>query len=623
MFFDIQVGFFFGPKGEAMKNFVNTMQYRQFRIDSRKIDEKNRTVELSFSSDEPYERWFGFEVLGHNAGEVRMDRITSGMAPLLKDHNRSIQTGVIESARLVGGKGRAVVRFSKRQYGEDEFQDVVDGIRGNVSVGYMVHAMELVSEKDGVSTYRVTDWEPLEISIVSIPADTSVGVGRSNSEGAKQMTIENFDSENGNGDQHKRPRAIRREAEQSERYRVSEIQAIAARFGLETEGRRAVSEGWPLEQFRALTMDHLEKRNAQPPQQRFDTGIGMTRREVDRFSLLRLVRVQAFPNEPKYRKEAAFELEVAEAAGQDAQRAGLKTSGLRVPIDVTNSWKRTLTAGTATDGAELVADNLLAGSFIDVLRNQTVVISMGARTMNGLFGNVLIPRKTSGAAWTWITAESGDAANSEAQFDQVSMTPKTGGAYTDISRQLLLQGTPDAENLIRDDLARAAALGIDLACLYGSGANGQPKGVKNQTGINTPTNFAAAVPTWAEVVAMESAVAVDNALLGNLGYIIEPAMRGSLKITPRETGYPVYIIDDDDGGNTLNGYKLGTTSQVTAGDIFFGNWNDLIVGFWGGLDILVDPYTLGLSGAVRLIVHQSCDVCVRHPVSFAFNNDGV
>ena len=119
---------------------------------------------------------------------------------------------------------------------------------------------------------------------------------------------------------------------------------------------------------------------------------------------------------------------------------------------------------------------------------------------------------------------------------------------------------------------------------------------------------------------MESAVAVDNALMGQLGYIIEPSMRGSLKTTEKASGTAVFIYGP---GETLNGYNCGVSSQITSGDVFFGNLNDLIVAFWGGLDVLVDPYTNSLSGTIRIVVHESVDVAVRHPVSFALNNDGV
>ena len=157
--------------------------------------------------------------------------------------------------------------------------------------------------------------------------------------------------------------------------------------------------------------------------------------------------------------------------------------------------------------------------------------------------------------------------------------------------------------------------------MYGTASNGQPSvASKTRPALTLRPILRRAVPVWSEVVAMESAIAVDNALQGLCGYVIEPAMAGSLKISEKVSNTAKFIYD---GGKTLNGHKIGITSQVTAGDMFFGNWSDLIVGFWGGLEILSDPYTNSLSGTVRLIAHQSIDVCVRHPVSFAYNNDGV
>ena len=639
----------------------NEMLYRTFGLKKRDIDEEKRTVPLAFSSEEPFERWFGMEILSHDSAHVRMDRLNN-KAPLLKDHWRDEQIGVVESAWIdKDKKGRAVVRFSKSQKGEEEFQDVLDGIRTKVSVGYIIHEKTLISEKEGMETYLVNDWEPMEISLVSIPADEKVGVGREAGKRTQTITIirkEGSMPEENTPESGKKetpvftPDDIRKanedgkfKAEKAFKERMAqrdadtnEIISLGERFQMKDEALKAIREGVSLDDFRNQVMDAVERRNAKPPAQK-PNDIGMSEREKNQYSFIRALRAACFGGKyPQYIKEAGLEIEAGEAA-RKLQPNGV-AKGLVIPHDMLGhrydsespmiramahmaqsvAMMRTLTAGTATDGAELVADNLLAGSFIDVLRNLAIVMSLGARTMTGLVGDVLIPRKTSGASAGWISTEGGDAANSEAQFDQVSMSPKTGGVYTDLSRQLLMQSTPSAEALIRDDLAQAMILLIDLAGLYGTGSSGQPTGIANTTGINAPTSFAGAVPTWAEVVAMESAVAVDNALQGTLGYAIEPAMRGSLKTTEKATNTAQFIMTEK--GNTLNGYNCGVSSQVTSGDVFFGNWADLIIGFWGGLDVLVDPYTGSLSGTVRLVAHQSMDLAVRHPVSFAHNNDG-
>ena len=450
---------------------------------------KNGPSNSAFSSEDPFERWFGLEILGHKSGEIRMGRIGSGTAPLLKDHDRTRQIGVVESVRVVGTKGRAVVRFSKRGEAADEFEDIVDGIRGNVSVGYQVHAMEKISETDGTPTYRVTDWEPMEVSIVSIPADQTVGVGRH--KGANIMPIEITNDDNN----HQRPRDIRRQTERETREDIQGILSIGKRLGFQDEASQWVQEGRSLKSFQTFAMEELERRTGNPPQQRgfsepgYGNLIGLTRHEAERYSIVNVLRCLAFPNEPKYRQKAAFELECSEAA---AKLSPTETRGIRVPTDINQNWQvRALSAGTATDGAELVATNLLAGSFIDVLRNLSVAMSMGATVLHGLVGNVSIPRKTSGSVMSWVTIEGGNVGNSEPQFDNVTLSPKHGGHYCDMTRNLLLQSTPAIEGLIRADLAAAVATGIDLAAMYGTGADGQPKGIANQTGINAPTNFAA------------------------------------------------------------------------------------------------------------------------------------
>lgn len=152
---------------------MKNLTYRNAVI--RGHDDDARTVELSFSSEEPVARWEGLEILDHSPGSIRTERLQNG-APLLMDHDTRDQIGVVESVKFGSDrKGRAVVRFSRNARADDIYRDVVDGIRGNVSVGYLIHE----THKEGANSYRVTDWEPYEISIVSVPADTTVGVGRS------------------------------------------------------------------------------------------------------------------------------------------------------------------------------------------------------------------------------------------------------------------------------------------------------------------------------------------------------------------------------------------------------------------------------------------------------------
>lgn len=155
---------------------------RTFAVSRAAVDDAARTVELSFSSEQPYERWWGIEILDHGNKSIRLDRLKSG-GPLLCDHDARDHVGVIESVQIGSDRvGRAVVRFGKSARAEEIFQDVKDGIRCNVSVGYMIHKAQLVETNEDAETYRVSDWEPYEVSLVSVPADASVGVGRAANE---------------------------------------------------------------------------------------------------------------------------------------------------------------------------------------------------------------------------------------------------------------------------------------------------------------------------------------------------------------------------------------------------------------------------------------------------------
>ena len=194
----------------------------------------------------------------------------------------------------------------------------------------------------------------------------------------------------------------------------------------------------------------------------------------------------------------------------------------------------------------------------------------------------------------------------------VTMSPKTLGAFTDVTRQLMIQSSLDVENLIRNDLAGSMAIAIDNAALEGSGSSGNPTGITNTTGINTVSLSSAAAPTFAEMVSMESAVAVDNALLGGLVYIVHPTNAGTLKTTAKDSGSGQFVYQ----GGEINGYPVVVSAQLTANNYVFGNMQDLLVGMFGGLDIVVDPYSNSTSGTVRVVALQSLDVNVRHAVSF-------
>ena len=577
---------------------------RSMYMDASPINEDERRVSMALSSEEPVERSFGVEVLEHSAEAIDLSFLASGRAPLLLDHDPQKQVGVIESVDLDGSarRLRATVRFGKNGLAREAFDDVVDGIRANVSIGYAINKMER-QDKD---KYVAKSWRPVEASLVSIPADVSVGVGRSSEPTPEPVTITVKEETPMTNEVD--VAAIELEARKAAQKDAAQIVELGARHNQSEMAKRAIAEGRSVAEFRGELLDVIGSERALESQ-----DIGMTDKELKKFSLVRAIHALANPTDRRAQEAAAFEFECSEAASAEFGRAA---QGIMLPTDVMRTWKRDL---NSADEADLFGEDYRGADFIDVLRNASSVMQAGARTLNGLSGDVRIPKKTAAASAAWIASEGGAATESEMTVGNVAMTPKTLGAFTDVTRQLMIQSSMDVEALIRDDLATAIALAIDLAGLEGSGSSGQPTGILNTSGINSVTDFAAANPTFAEVVTLETALAEDNALMGNLAYILPASMYGALKTTEKATGTAQFVVEP---GGTVNGYRAIVSNQGTAGNLYFGNFSDLLVGFFGGLDLVVDPYTASTSGTVRVVALQSMDVAVRHAVSFAVGNDG-
>jgi len=596
--------------------------HRSFQVERAAVNEEARTVELAFASETPYERYWGVEILDLSPQSVRLGRMTSG-GPLLMDHNSRDHVGVIESVQIGADRvGRAVVRFGKSARAEEVFNDVKDGIRRNVSVGYVIHKAVLQSTEEDKDTYRVSDWEPFEVSLVSVPADTSVGVGRSMETTEPNPVIQIQENKMPEINHEENQQRAVKDALGGEQKRIAEIIAIGeqfAKYGADKLASEALRSGQPVDQFRAVV---LQKVSTAPVP---TADIGMSEKEAKNYSFLRAINALANPGDRKAQELAAFEREASDAF---AGKHGRAASGFFVPSEV---QRRDLNVATTTAGGHSVATNLLAASFIDLLRNKMALTGLGAQFLTGLVGNIAIPRATGGATAYWV-AESGAPTESQQAFDQVAMTPRTVGAFTDISRKLLLQSSIDVEGFVRNDLATVLALAIDLAGVNGSGASNQPTGILNTSGIGSVaggTNGLA--PTYQNMIDLETLVAVANADVCAMGYLTNAKVRGKLKSTQKVATYGDDFVWED---CIVNGYNATVSNQVpsnlTKGTssgvcsaILFGNFADLIIGQWGALDLTVDPYTGSTSGTVRVVALQDVDIAVRHAESFAAMKDAL
>jgi HK97 family phage major capsid protein/HK97 family phage prohead protease len=645
--------------------------FRMAMIDKRAINVEARTAEFSFSSDIELERWPGMiEVLSHAPDAVDMSRLRSG-APLLFNHDVDKYVGVVESATIgADRKGRCVVRFSESDDGEKVWRDVQAGILGNVSVGYRIREVKLTEERDNVDVYTVTRWEPYEVSIVTVPADITVGIGRdARSFFTKPETSNHPENNIMNREQMlaalrargitvadeisdadlaalvtrslnpapapapapataaQRAQVVNEptpaEAVKAEQDRVRAIFAAGKQYEAGDLAQEAVEKGQTLEQFRTTLVDHLDKRNKSVVDG--TRPIGLSEKESRGFSMIKLFRALCAEPEQakKFRDEAAFELEACRTAADAMTHRSAK--GTVIPVDVllqplkgqradTIVGAKTA-SGYTNAGTNSIETVLLTTSFIDLLRKRSALMGLGSE-LGGLVGNIDIPKQATGPAASWI-GEDEAAESTGITFGLVSLRPKTLSARGELTRKLLMQNSLGVEALFRRDLATVMALEIDRAGLYGTNANNQPRGLSLQSGINADMWAADDAPTFAELVKMETEIAADDADVESMLYIFNARMRGHLKTTQKFSG------GGDTGtiwepGNTVNGYATRVSNQVTTGDVFFGNWADMMIGMWGGLDVTVDPYTHSDKGRIRITQFQDVDFAIRRPESFSW-----
>lgn len=686
--------------GTLHRSFPATLSIRAVAPDQS--DDGLLRLHISASSETPYLRtsWWDdpwIEVLGHRAGEVDLSRFNNGAGVVLANHNRAdavgntplASIGLVENATLDNGRMEADIVISRRDALADLRQDIIDGLVRNVSIGYQINERTLTkaaSRKGEPDEYRVTSWTPFEISLVDIPADASIGLGRSADSSAQPgyQVVEiqpvppgeqPLTGERTMTTAIETPAEVQPTATTSqrgldpllaERERMREIQALGRQFNMVADADAAIESGASVEAFRKLVtdklVDHGKIRPAETPE------IGMSKRDIEQYSFCRALLAASDPLHAA--TLAPFELECSRAA-QDKRgdsRDKTREAAITIPADVLSrginamlnegvaasvasrliqraqrgsasmqTMVRDLVVGTPTAGGNVVATELLGSSFIEMLRNVMVLDKLGITWLRDLNGNLAIPSQTGGASTYWV-AENGAITESQQTFGQVTLSPKTIGAFTDYSRRLLLQSSIDVEMFVRADLALQIAQGLQDAAFNGTGASNQPTGLLNTSGIGSVaggTNGLA--PTYDHMVDLESAVATANADVGTLAYCTNAKVRGKLRKTQEfasTNGRPVWNTGRERGIGEVLGYDAVVTNSVpsnlTKGTsvgvcsaIMFGNWADLLIGMWGGLDVMLDPYTGSASGTKRVVALQDVDIAVRRVASFAAMKDAL
>ena len=316
--------------------------------------------------------------------------------------------------------------------------------------------------------------------------------------------------------------------------------------------------------------------------------------------------------------------EMHEEAVSESRANGRAVEGYGMPSMVV---KRNMNAGTTTAGGFTVPTEVM--SIVDYLYNKSTLRELGADFMTGLSSDLSFPVRDNAITSGWLSETAASSAVSPT-FAQKTMSPKRLGSHIDLSNQLITQSNASIDAYITRELAGSMLVDLEGAAINGSGSSNQPEGILNTTGIGSVALGTDGGPiTWAAIVKLITEVAQDNAELGDLNYLTNAQVRGQMQVILKASGVSGYLLIE--ANSALNGYGLGVSQHVpstlTKGDsdvcsaLIYGNFNDLKIGQWGGLDILVDKYTQAEKGTTRVVANGYFDVLALRPQSFAAITD--
>jgi len=432
----------------------------------RAIDEENRTLELAFSSEYEVERWFGIELLDHSPNSVRMGRLEN-RASLLEDHNNSVRSilGVVEKAWIDGDRvGRARVRFSKRDQAQEVFRDIVDGIVGKVSIRYRIHDYDDSQQRDGATLFRVTDWEPQEISIVAVPADDSVGVGRAAESihedlampdkkpaaAAPEPQIDPKETpEQRTAPQPQAPEPAPQEPVAAANPDHDHMRSIGRKFGFEDLAGQYIELGRSLKEFQDAVWT-AKRESLRPVPSVVEPHIEMR--------MPRRGKMRAFANN-REGEELAYRSGMwarATIFGDPNAQRWCQDYGVRVMTGLTS-------------GTSAVVPHEMVNSIIDlreqygVARRYCFVHPMSSDTAS-------IPRRKSGITAYFVNRAAAPTA-SDAAFDEVNLVARPVAALTRVSKEYAADAVIDLADHLVGEMAYAFAQKEDDCLFNGDGSN--------------------------------------------------------------------------------------------------------------------------------------------------------
>lgn len=643
---------------QVRQQILGRPHFRIATFNREAINSEKRTVALTFASEKPIRRYWGFEILDHRPEMVNLERWMNS-PPFLENHRE--RRGVIEEGKIVDGKLSGTARLSRNQKAEELFQDIVDGIAVHTSVGYIVHeAREMKAEEmdeelkkacleEGVKAYRCS-WEPLEGSSVDIPADISVGLGKRTldyydlddiSDVSKVIeNVRSFEKSLANQSQpsikggtmeNEKKQLTKEELEQAETERKQEIEAVATRYAdrfpggkqrLEQLAKDAIDLKQTAEQFRGVVfMEIRDDKALETPGSYLD----LSEKDVKRYSITRAI-LQCVEG-----KGGEFEQEVSNAVAKkvgDSKRGGLyipydyQRQDLYLPANIEREFeailrrhgitRRDLNTGTPSAGGYLVGTQHRPGDFIELLRNALI---QGITILSGLSQNVEIPKQTGGGTIGVAATEGTDFSETAPTFGQLSLSPKDIGAYVEITRRLLIQSSPSVDTLVATDLITQLGLKVNHLALYGSGGSGEPTGAFETANIGTVNGASLG---WPQVLEFISDIGSSN-VRGLLQWLMNSTTQALLMGREKVSGYPSFLMNED--GDKMAGKVAQVSEQIANGHLALAKVDEIVLGEFGTMEVLYDRNTKSASGGLRIAIYHSIDVGLRNPGALSLSEN--
>ena len=335
-------------------------------------------------------------------------------------------------------------------------------------------------------------------------------------------------------------------------------------------------------------------------------------------------------------RREGVEGEFSKIGGDEFQRSGVSVSAhsIKIPSEV---FKRDMSVTGGTSGSEggvNVQTNV--GSIIDVLLPKTVLRGLGVQQLSGLVGNLDMPTASTVPSAGWNT-ENGSATEKSPAFSKITFSPKRLAAYIQVSNQLMLQSSNSIDAYVRNWLLNAMAQSLEAAAIKGGGSN-EPTGIIANSNVNVvyaggatsnATNANGIAPVWADVVNLMKAVENSNAM--GYAYLTNPLVKGALQSIPRQASGVEGNFIWPSGGTELNGYQVATTTLVPSNlskgsssslsAMIYGAFNMMAVANWGGMELVVDPFSGATAGLTNVILNSYMDVNLLQPKAFAVCKD--